>query len=174
MAVACTSQTLLEPIELPLAAPVTPVAWPLPIKQPASLGFEKLSAELRIGWMASHNTRMLTLTSVTPSPFTSTHAKFCVVLQGLNTALVGVAVNWVELMTCSMVCCAADSACLRCCMLPTICRSLLPSLKEATASKEIRINMIIPTTNVAPRCREDGEWEDAQFMANSCRPDCST
>src|SRR5882757_2989689 len=169
MAVACTSQTLLEHIELPLVAPATPAFWPAPSRHPLSFVLLKSSTELRMGWMALHNTTMPTLTSVTPSPFTSTQAVFSPTTQGLNKALLGVAVNWVLLMTCSMVCCAAESACLRCCMLPTICRSLLPSLKEATASKEIRINMIIPTTSVAPRCREDGE-----FMANSSRPYYST
>src|SRR5216683_4915451 len=116
--------------------------------------------------MALQITTILTLTSVTPSPFTSTHALFGAA-QGFGSAFVGVAVNWVVLMTCSMVCCAAESACLRCCMLPTICRSLLPSLKEATASKEIRINMIRLTINAAPCCREDGE-----FMAYSYRLYC--
>src|SRR5258708_38480757 len=175
VAVAWVSQTLFEHRELPLAAPTTPTSWPAPTMQPASFGFVKSSDELRMGWMALHNTTMLTLTSVTPSPFTSTHAVFGplqgtgIPFAGSGMAFVGVAVNWVVLMTCSMTCCAAESACLRCCMFPTICRSLLPSLKEATARSEISINMIRLTINAAPCCREDGE-----FMACSFRPDYST
>src|SRR5437660_12588096 len=106
--------------------------------------------------MAAHAAVTATLTSVTPSPLLSTHAVFLlpwqstvtlpsaqgtVPPQGLWNASVGVALNWLLLMTEATAPCAAANACWRCCMLPTICGLPLPGVEELTARSVIRDSM---------------------------------